>query len=220
MQDSWLPLDLRSVGLLSRTHSSRLAALSCRRSGRVGERGPYWLRFSGRRIHWGLLSPALSSLGGRRGRSRRVSCVSFSNSTAVLPVPLPLKGGEGAEGGRGSGSTVQSANPFGAFSPRCRLAAGTALRWRWERASPGQLRCESGVAPVYLWTISGKPLVNLWYIPPVSSSCHGAVEGLKRMGWRAANLRARQKVELAWAGWTSLAWPQGAVPNPVGVTSS
>ena len=47
------------------------------------------LGFSGR-IHWGLLSPALSSLGGRRGRSRRVSRVNFSNSMAVLPAPLDL----------------------------------------------------------------------------------------------------------------------------------
>jgi hypothetical protein len=49
-------------------------------------------------------------------------------------------------------SGVQSAKPsLGAFSPHCRLAAGPALRWCWERASPGQLRCASSVAPVYLW---------------------------------------------------------------------
>ena len=51
------------------------------------------------------------------------------------------------------------------------------------------------MAPVYLWTISGKPLVNLWTIPPVSVSRHGAVEGLKRMAWREADLRARRKAE-------------------------
>jgi hypothetical protein len=33
---------------------------------------------------WGLLSPALSSLGGRRGRSRRVFRGNSLNSTAVL----------------------------------------------------------------------------------------------------------------------------------------
>jgi hypothetical protein len=32
---------------------------------------------------WGLLSPALSSLGGRRGRSRRALRGNFLNSTAV-----------------------------------------------------------------------------------------------------------------------------------------
>jgi len=33
-------------------------------------RGPYWPPgFSGRRIHWGLLSPALSSLGGGEGEA-------------------------------------------------------------------------------------------------------------------------------------------------------
>jgi hypothetical protein len=29
--------------------------------------------------------------------------------------------------------------------------AGAASRWCWERAGPGQLRCASGVIPVYLW---------------------------------------------------------------------
>jgi hypothetical protein len=86
----------------------------------------------------------------------------------------------------------------GAFSPHCRHAAGTALRRCGERASLEQVRGNSGasgVVPVYLWTISGKPLVNFWYIPPVSSSCHGAGEGLQWMGWRAADLRARRKGE-------------------------
>jgi len=43
------------------------------------------LGFSGRDIHWDLLSPALSSPAGRRGRSRRVSRGNFLNSTTVGP---------------------------------------------------------------------------------------------------------------------------------------
>ena len=41
-----------------------------------------------------VLTPTLSSLGGRRGRSRRASRENFLNSTAVHPSPLPW--GEGA----------------------------------------------------------------------------------------------------------------------------
>src|ERR1035437_2486062 len=62
--------------------------LPFRRGEGWGEGSVLALGFSGRGIHWGLLSPALSSLRGRRGRSRRVSTGNFLNSTAVLPAPI------------------------------------------------------------------------------------------------------------------------------------
>ena len=62
---------------------------------RVGERGPFWPPgFTGRRIHWGLLSPALSSLGGGEGEVA-ASCAGTSLIQRQSSPALSSRGGEG-----------------------------------------------------------------------------------------------------------------------------
>ena len=105
-----LPLNLGSP------ESCRGFPLSPSEGERVGERGPYWpLGISGRRIHWGLLSPALSSLGGGEGEAA-------ASHAGTSLIQRQWGRGEGADLG-GQGRKARQ-NVGASLSPTLRSKAG------------------------------------------------------------------------------------------------